>query len=282
MKQFIFTTFLFCLISPIKAEVDPDIHKLCLPAADYTGCVNSQSKKTIPISKEKIIIQESNNSVANSCPSGKAYVGNGLCREVKCDYPMNTFKAAKGHDQMVAGKSNWKCKQHFFKGVGLLTLGEEFTKAENNPICPKTEPALGWNSSCEKINKNPTIINLKDDSELNTKKIISQENKQFKDKEVQIQKVITKTKVTYDWRKAVQKNEISMRWKCEDRIKDGLKDPRSYRANDVSYYPSMEPAPSLVMVQILFRAKNSFGGYAVQRAVCHFDNDVNIQRFKFL
>ena len=26
----------------VKAEVDPEVHKLCLPAADYLGCIKGQ------------------------------------------------------------------------------------------------------------------------------------------------------------------------------------------------------------------------------------------------
>ena len=52
--------------------------------------------------------------IVNSCPEGNAYVGNGLCRKVECIYPMDHFKAAKGHNQIVAGKSDWSCKNNIF------------------------------------------------------------------------------------------------------------------------------------------------------------------------
>ena len=31
------------LPSAVKAGVDPEVHKLCLPAVDYIGCVKAQS-----------------------------------------------------------------------------------------------------------------------------------------------------------------------------------------------------------------------------------------------
>ena len=84
------------------------------------------------------------------------------------------------------------------------------------------------------------------------------------------------------WVCAAEKHEISMRWDCEDAIKGGLKDPRSYQANDVKYWPSMDSAPALVMVKINFTAKNGFGGAARQNAVCHADKNGNVLNYKFL
>ena len=115
-------------------------------------------KKIVP-GQKKSGYEES--LIVNSCPEGNAYVGNGLCRKVECVYPMNTFKAAKGHDQIVAGKSDWSCKDKFIRGVGLLTLGSEFTKATVNDICPNSEPEIGWKSSCEKKISKPTLFTKK-------------------------------------------------------------------------------------------------------------------------
>ncbi len=84
------------------------------------------------------------------------------------------------------------------------------------------------------------------------------------------------------WACAVEKHEISMRWDCEDAIKAGLKDPRSYQANDVRYWPSMDADPALVMVKINYTAKNGFGGATRGNAVCHADANGNIINAKFL
>ena len=88
--------------------------------------------------------------------------------------------------------------------------------------------------------------------------------------------------VKEDWACAVEANEIKMRWGCEDQIKAGLKDPRSYQANDVNYWPSMSPDPALVMVKIDYTATNSFGGPVRGNAVCHADADGNILSSKYL
>ena len=84
------------------------------------------------------------------------------------------------------------------------------------------------------------------------------------------------------WECAAEEHEIKMRWRCEDAIKAGLKDPRSYRANSVRYWPSMNPDPALVMVKIQFNAANSFGGSVPHSAVCHADANGNILTAKFL
>ena len=39
MKRILFAPLLFLSLSPIKSEVDPSIHDLCLNAKDYPGCV---------------------------------------------------------------------------------------------------------------------------------------------------------------------------------------------------------------------------------------------------
>ena len=84
------------------------------------------------------------------------------------------------------------------------------------------------------------------------------------------------------WICAAEKHEITMRWGCEDAIKAGLKDPRSYQANDVRYWPSMDVDPALVMVKINYNAKNGFGGSVRGNAVCHADANGNILSSKYL
>ena len=84
------------------------------------------------------------------------------------------------------------------------------------------------------------------------------------------------------WVLAAEKHEIKMRWGCEDAIKSGLKDPRSYQANDVNYWPSMAADPALVMVKINYTAKNGFGGATRGNAVCHADANGNILEAKYL
>ena len=137
---------------PAKADnVNPAIHKLCLEARDYAGCVNSQtSKESAPGAATKAIIL--NEGVAlpagNSCPDGYAYTGGGYCKRVKCEYNSSGFNAL-GHDQLVAGKSKWGCKYSFWYGAGVMRLEDGALRVTNNPNCPPGEPQLGWNNTCE-------------------------------------------------------------------------------------------------------------------------------------
>ena len=84
------------------------------------------------------------------------------------------------------------------------------------------------------------------------------------------------------WSYAAEKHQIKMRWECEDQIKARLKDSRSYQANDVKYWQSMESDPALVMVKINYTATNSFGGAVRGNAVCHADVNGNILSAKLL
>ena len=165
MKRYLISLLAaIALPTAVNAEkIDKEIAEFCLKATDFAGCVKTMSKET---NIKKIVPDEKKSGdeeslIVNSCPEGNAYVGNGLCRKVECEYPMDTFKAAKGHDQTVAGKSDWSCKKKIFKGVGLLTLGSEFTKATINEVCPNSEPEIGWKSSCEKKISKPTLITKK-------------------------------------------------------------------------------------------------------------------------
>ena len=78
--------------------------------------------------------------------------------------------------------------------------------------------------------------------------------------------------------RAVDKNSLSMRWSCEKAIKKQLRDPGSYQAVSVRYWPSMEET-ALVHTKISYRAKNGFGGYAVGGANCHYDGNGKMTRF---
>ena len=94
------------------SEVDPKIHKLCIEAKDYAGCVRAMRGETMPTSRV-INSQGADIAEGNQCPSGYAYVGGGNCQEVKCIYSPSGFGYDQGHDQRVAGKANWRCKYSF-------------------------------------------------------------------------------------------------------------------------------------------------------------------------
>lgn len=64
MKRYLISLLAaIALPTAIKAEVDPNIHKLCLPATDYVGCIKFQTKN-----KDSQVIQNESsiNEVVNS------------------------------------------------------------------------------------------------------------------------------------------------------------------------------------------------------------------------
>ena len=127
------------------AGVDLKIHKLCLDAKDYAGCVKAHTGE--PAAPQRLVT-DIGGAVAsgNQCPPGFAYTGGGYCQEVKCEYSSSGFNAL-GHDQLVAGKPGWKCKYSFWYGAGVLRLGQQ-ARAYDNPECPSGEPKPGHNSTC--------------------------------------------------------------------------------------------------------------------------------------
>tara|TARA_R100000951_G_scaffold25121_3_gene21251 strand:- start:1957 stop:2574 length:618 start_codon:yes stop_codon:yes gene_type:complete len=132
---------------PAFAEVDTKIHKLCIEAKDYAGCVRAMKGETMPTSRV-INSQGADIAEGNQCPSGFAYVGGGNCMEVKCLYSPSGLGYDQGHDQRVAGKANWKCKYSFWQGAGVMQLVGS-ARASLNPSCPPGEPAIGYNSTCQ-------------------------------------------------------------------------------------------------------------------------------------
>lgn len=142
---------LIATIPTSSGNVSPAIHKLCLEAKDYAGCVQSQTGKASgPGVEVKSVITNDGAAIAggNSCPDGYAYIGGGYCKRVKCEYGPLGF-IALGHDQLVAGKSKWGCKYNLWYGAGVMRLEDGALRAINNPNCPSGEPQLGWNNTCE-------------------------------------------------------------------------------------------------------------------------------------
>ena len=122
-------------------DVAPEIHEMCLKAADYRGCVEAQ--KGTP------------EYVGNKCPSNHAFIGDGKCQRVYCDW---VGLGGGHHEPLVAGKSTWKCKNNynFWKDelqVGLLRLGAT-VDVEQSESCPSVSPKIGWKSSCEHAKPN--------------------------------------------------------------------------------------------------------------------------------
>ena len=133
--------------SPAMAQgvVEPAIHKLCVEAKDYAGCVKAMTGE-----------KTSADGPGNRCPSGFAYVGGSKeCQKVDCKYRWWMFAGGMKHNPVVAGKSSWNCPDQWSGGTlnkGVLTLND-VGRTEYDPNCPPTAPEIGWNNSCEQAPK---------------------------------------------------------------------------------------------------------------------------------
>lgn len=134
-----------------RAQVEPGIHKLCLEAKDYLGCVKAMKGETTQTGSRVINSQGADIAEGNQCTAGFAYIGGGNCQNVQCFYPSSDL----GHDQLIAGKKDsqgkdiWGCKYNWLRGAGELRLTGAVTRTSNNPKCPPGEPQLGFNNTCQ-------------------------------------------------------------------------------------------------------------------------------------
>jgi len=69
------------LPTAVNANVNSEVHELCLPAADYLGCVKAMTIKPADIPSLRLI-EGAKELTGNRCPEGYAYAGAGNCREV--------------------------------------------------------------------------------------------------------------------------------------------------------------------------------------------------------
>lgn len=76
---------LFICSGSVEAQaVDPKLHKLCIEAKDYAGCIRSMKGDEATI---RVINQESAPLPAgNSCPIGYAYRGGGALPSSRLPY----------------------------------------------------------------------------------------------------------------------------------------------------------------------------------------------------
>jgi len=121
---------------PAMAEVDPKIHRLCIEAKDYTGCVRAQSINSK--ADMRVIIQEGAAIVeGNSCPVGMAYIGGGTCQQVEC-----LSSSGHGHDHPLGGK-DWSCPWGYEMRFGPATA-----RAFLDAGCPTITFIPGWRNTC--------------------------------------------------------------------------------------------------------------------------------------
>ena len=145
------------LAGPVMAQVDPKIHKLCVEAKDYAGCVRAMTGSSETGSR-LVTSQGVDIAEGNQCNVGFAYIGGGNCQDVRCEYNSSGFNAL-GHDSLIAGKKDstgkdiWGCKYNFWMGSGVLRLSGGVTRASNNKDCPAGEPQLGYNNTCQTTGK---------------------------------------------------------------------------------------------------------------------------------
>ena len=118
------------------SKVDPTIHKLCIEAKDYLGCVKAMTGNGASSERQSVDIDMIRTS-GNSCPSTHAYTGAGYCEKVICrpNY--------RGHDPRLGGKG-WSCK-----GGNTLQFEGSPIRATSDERCPLVEPEIGKNNSCQ-------------------------------------------------------------------------------------------------------------------------------------
>jgi hypothetical protein len=128
---------------PVMAQVDPRIHKLCVEAKDYPGCVQVMTGKSdIQDSASTVRVVEGERELTgNACPVNMAYAGAGWCSDLIC------ISRSSGHSPGLGGK-NWACPKFFGFGYAM-SWGNSKVKATYDPSCPKDPPEIGWRSSCE-------------------------------------------------------------------------------------------------------------------------------------
>ena len=138
---------------PAAYAVDAVVHKKCLKASDYKGCIEVLSgaiKDQVKPGTQNIKLNIDTQVTAdgNQCPSEFAYAGGGYCRRVICDFA-GLFGA--GHHPDLAGKG-MRCP----KGIGQMRWGkwdEEKVRASNNPECPDIQLKKGFQNTCHQVGR---------------------------------------------------------------------------------------------------------------------------------
>lgn len=148
MKQLLLLAIPAVLIStPALAEVDPKIHKLCIEAKDYAGCVRAMKGETSPVGGARLRLGLQD-ELGNACPAGYAYSGSGKCRSIKC-IPMGIFGK---NEPQLAGKGH-TCEGRMLEygaitGRASMRWGNQYMNAMIDPNCPNIEPKFGSLNSC--------------------------------------------------------------------------------------------------------------------------------------
>ena len=126
------------LPTAVNANVDPEIHKLCIPAADYFGCVKAMTTKSTDMPTMRMIDGGTELS-GNKCPEGMLYFGGGICREVGCKLVARPWNWKDIAVESTGFKCGWSVGYHY----------EITAKAVIDKNCPNKEPYLFTTSSCD-------------------------------------------------------------------------------------------------------------------------------------
>ena len=82
----------------------------------------------------------------------------------------------------------------------------------------------------------------------------------------------------------MKKYELSSRWSCEGAIKERLRDPSSMETRNVSYNaaPFLEASPPVwaTKVNVVYGARNGFGGMTIGTASCWFSINGNLSKIR--
>ena len=127
----------------VNANVDPKVAEFCLKAADFAGCVKTMTTKSTDIPSMRLI-EGAKELSGNSCPSGFAYSGAGMCREV-----ISKFTGVLNIRHVALLSAGYAARDHGFLGGSDELIFGQSTKAVFDPKCPDKEPFLYRNSSCE-------------------------------------------------------------------------------------------------------------------------------------
>tara|TARA_Y100001968_G_C19012764_1_gene551420 strand:- start:113 stop:613 length:501 start_codon:yes stop_codon:yes gene_type:complete len=129
-----------------NSSVESEVHKKCLKAMDYMGCVKAHS---VGVSNKRMTIDQGINlSEGNACASGYAYIGGGTCRKVSC------LESAFRKNQPELKAAGWSCGKRFWRYV--LIWGESTLRAHYDPSCPPREPAIGQRNTCQVLTEKTT------------------------------------------------------------------------------------------------------------------------------
>jgi hypothetical protein len=127
---------------PVMAEVSPEIHKLCIEAKDYAGCVKAmRGEDSTDTTINQIQRQGANLTEGNNCPAQHVSSGGGYCQRVTC---IKRGIYGKGHEQGLGGKG-LNCK-----GGAELNWDNNHqpVRAALDKKCPPGDLDIGFMNTC--------------------------------------------------------------------------------------------------------------------------------------